>query len=161
MSEPVPIIYTPSVQNPIVSIGARAKAAVVALAMLGVMILAAKLPPAPSGMGTHLQMGFQRCEFLARTGLPCPSCGMTTSFAWFVRGNWLASFYVQPMGFVMALLSGAVFWGATYIAIAGRPIHRLRHQINAVLLVSCLMGFAMVAWAWKIFIHLHGIDGWH
>ena len=40
---------------------------------------------------------------------------MTTSFAWFVRGNWLASFYVQPMGFVLALGTGALFWASLFI----------------------------------------------
>src|SRR5438552_8317037 len=80
--------------------------------MLAVLIMAVRLPPNPDGVGTHQAMGFQKCEFMYRTGLPCPSCGMTTSFAWFVCGNWIASFYVQPMGFVLALLTGAVFWAS-------------------------------------------------
>src|SRR5438874_12668882 len=125
MEQDVPIIYTPSVQRVTVPLSGRATALAVSLAMLSVLIIAVLLPPNPQGIGTHRAMGFQRCEFMARTGLPCPSCGMTTSFAWFVRGNWLASIYVQPMGFVLALLTGTVFWAGLYIAITGRPIQRL------------------------------------
>ena len=161
MDQPVPIIFTPSVQRPAVPLTGRLGAAGIALATLTVMVMAVRLPPNPEGVGTHRTMGFARCEFLSRTGLPCPSCGMTTSFAWFVRGNWIASFYVQPMGFVLALLTGAVFWAAVYIAVTGRAIHRLLGQLPTVYLVSALMGFAIAAWAWKIFIHLRGIDGWH
>jgi len=32
------------------------------------------------------------------TGLPLPHLRNDDQFAWFVRGNWVASFYVQPMG---------------------------------------------------------------
>ena len=136
-------------------------ALLVAAAMFGVLAIAVSLKPSRSGVGTHQGLGFQGCDFLTRTGLPCPSCGMTTSFAWFVRGNWIASFYVQPMGFVLAIMTGTVFWAALYIALTGRPIQRLLRQLNGAWLIAALMGFGIAAWGWKIFIHLRGIDGWH
>ena len=84
---------------------------------LAILLLAAYLRPSPSGMGTHQQgLGLPACNFLRTTGLPCPSCGMTTSFAWFAKGNLLASAYVQPMGTILALLAAACVWGGFYIA---------------------------------------------
>jgi hypothetical protein len=160
MDQEIPIIYTPSVQRPTVPLGGRLAALAVSAAMLAVLIIAVRLPPNPDGVGTHQAMGFQKCEFMYRTGLPCPSCGMTTSFAWFVRGNWIASIYVQPMGFVLALLTGGVFWASLYIAVTARPIHRLLQQLPQVILIVSLMGFGIAAWGWKIFIHLRGMDGW-
>ncbi len=160
MEQTVPIIYTPSVQRLTVPVSGRFLVAGIALAMLGLLVTAVILKPNPQGVGTHRAMGFQRCEFMARTGLPCPSCGMTTSFAWFVRGNWLASLYVQPAGFVLALLCATTFWASLYVALTGRPIQRLRHQLPAVLLVLSLMGIGIAGWAWKMFIHLRGMDGW-
>ena len=36
---------------------------------------------------THTTMGLPPCTFYEKTGLPCPSCGMTTSFALLIRGD--------------------------------------------------------------------------
>lgn len=107
-----------------------------------------------------MEMGLQPCFFLSHTGYACPTCGMTTSFSWFARGNWVASFYIQPMGFVLALICAAVFWGALYVALTGRPAHRALRRINGLHWVIGLLIFACIAWGWKVFIHSHGIDGW-
>src|SRR5688572_19022952 len=101
---PAPLlIYTRIGEPSRLRLGARLFAAAIAIACLTVLLIAVRLSPSPTGMATHTTMGFSECEFLRRTGLPCPTCGMTTSFAWFVRGNVAASFFVQPMGFVLAL----------------------------------------------------------
>jgi len=155
-----PIVYVRSGPLARVSGWGRLLAAVVAVVCLTVLIIAARLTPNPDGMGTHREMGLQSCGFLERTGLPCPSCGMTTSFAWFVRGNVVASVYVQPMGAVLAALCGVAVWAGAYIAITGRPAHRLIASIPGRYHVIPLMVLALAAWAWKMFIHLHGIDGW-
>ena len=160
LDQAVPIIYTPSVERAVVSPGGRLLALGIALAAVSLLVMAVTLKPSPSGIGTHRAMGFAACEFERTTRLPCPTCGMTTSFAWFVRGNWLASFYVQPMGFAVALFAGTIFWAGVYIAITGRPIQRLSRQLPMVWVVSVSMGFAIAAWGWKIFIHLKGMDGW-
>jgi hypothetical protein len=85
---------------------------------------------------------------------------MTTSFAWFVRGNIPASLWVQPMGTVLALAACIVFWSALYIGITGRPIARLMRLIPARYYVVPLLAWAIFAWGWKMWIHLRGIDGW-
>jgi hypothetical protein len=86
---------------------------------------------------------------------------MTTSFSWFARGNIVASLYVQPMGTVLAVLVAATFWGAAYIAISGKPAHGLVQRIPARYYLWYLPAFALAAWGWKMWIHLHGIDGWN
>ena len=127
---------------------------------LGLLITAARLTPNPDGLGTHREMGLAQCAFLERTGLPCPSCGMTTSFAWFARGNLLASIYVQPMGAMLAALAGMMVWAGAYIAITARPVHRLLSAMRPRYYAVPLLVLAVLAWAWKIYIHVHGIDGW-
>ena len=157
----VPIIYTPPVQPQKLTWSGRLGALAFALAALAMLVTAVLLKPSPTGEGTHTGMGMQRCQFLATTGLPCPTCGMTTSFAWFVRANWLASFYVQPMGFCLALATGALFWAALYMTITGSPLNRLTRQLPMTHVVVAVLAFGIAAWGWKIFIHLHGMDGWH
>lgn len=85
---------------------------------------------------------------------------MTTSWAWATRGNFAASVYVQPMGTILALLAAACVWGGGYIAISGRPAHRLLRMLPARYTLFPLLLLAVLAWGWKIFIHLNGYDGW-
>ena len=160
MSASVPIIFSPSIEPQRLSIPARGMVFALALLLMGVLILAHSLRPSPSGVETHMQMGFQRCEFLARTHLPCPTCGMTTSFSYFAHGNLIASFFVQPMGFLLALAFGAGFWACLFMAITAAPLHNLLRQVRMVRFIVLVMGFAIDAWGWKILIHLNGWDGW-
>ena len=111
-------------------------------------------------MGSHTELGLQPCAFYERTGIPCISCGMTTSFAWFARGNLLASFYIQPMGCVLAILVVGLFWTCLYTALTGRPAHKLLSFMRTRYYVIPLIAFALLAWGWKIFIHTRGLDGW-
>jgi hypothetical protein len=85
---------------------------------------------------------------------------MTTSFALFVRGKLLGSFYIQPMGFVLATATAACFWVSLYMALTGKPALRLMRLVPARYYLIPVMTFAVAAWGWKIFIHLKGIDGW-
>jgi hypothetical protein len=86
---------------------------------------------------------------------------MTTSWAWFVRGNPVASFYIQPMGFVLALGAAMTVWVAGYVAVSGRNLAPLLRRLPGKGFLLFFLGFALAAWAWKIYIHLHGLDGWH
>jgi hypothetical protein len=61
------------------------------------------LQPDTRGFGTHEQFGWAACSFESSTGWHCPSCGMTTSFSHFIRGQWLRSFKANTTGFFMAL----------------------------------------------------------
>jgi hypothetical protein len=85
---------------------------------------------------------------------------MTTSFSWFVRGNIVASLYVQPMGTVLAVLCCCAVWAGIYIGVTGRPVYRLLQLAPGQYLLVPLAVMAAVAWGWKIFIHLSGHDGW-
>src|SRR5262245_58612129 len=131
MTASVPAIYTHGhAAQPLRPLH-RAAALIVALACLGVLVVAALLTPNPTGVGTHTALHYKPCDCLALTGVPCPSCGMTTSFAWFARGNLLASLLVQPMGMVLALLTAAAFWVALYMGLTGIPALNLVSLVPA------------------------------
>lgn len=160
MPQTVPAIYSPQHHSAQLDFASRFGAASLAMGCLGVLLIAAWLQPSPTGMATHLGLRMQRCGFLEQTGIPCPSCGMTTSFAHFARGNLAASFYVQPMGCLLATLTAATFWIAFYIALTGRPATRLLRVIPARYYLVPFLVFGVAAWIWKIYIHKAGIDGW-
>ena len=48
------------------------------------------------------------CGFKQRYGLPCPTCGITTSILAFAEGRILESFYIQPAGGLACLMLSAV-----------------------------------------------------
>lgn len=161
VSQTVPLIYSPTFAPIRVSLGMRLTALAVAAGCTLLLLVAAGLEPSRSGVGTHQGLRLDACQFLQRTGLPCMSCGMTTSFTWFVRGNVMAAFYVQPMGALLAIVTVIAIWSGLYIAVTGRPALRLLRYLPDKPYVLILLLLATGAWAWKIFIHLRGIDGWH
>ena len=66
---------------------ARALLTGLAMPWIVVFIVAISLDPydsddgGPRRMGTHMQLGLPDCNFKSIAGVPCPSCGMTTSFS--------------------------------------------------------------------------------
>lgn len=159
-SEYPPIIYTRVVSPPRLSWSGRGFAFAVATGCLAVLLTAAGLSPSHHGIGTHTQLGLRSCAFKTSTGLPCPSCGMTTSFAYFAHGNLPASFYTQPMGALLAILAAAAVWVGFYIAFTGRPVHRLLRFLPYSRWLIPMLVFALAAWGWKIVLTLEGLDGW-
>ncbi len=86
---------------------------------------AASLAPRGSGYGTHTQLGLPPCSFKVNTGLPCPSCGMTTSMAAMAHGRFADAFAAQPFGvvlFIAAVVLGG--FGAAEV-VTGRDLLRV------------------------------------
>ena len=81
-----------------------------------IIIAAHLLPPDPRGYGTHRHILRVECFFHRITSLPCPGCGLTTSFALAARGKWAEAFaahYLGPAGYIATwvVLIWAI-WGA-------------------------------------------------
>jgi hypothetical protein len=72
------------------------------LGLAMILVVARGLRPDPRGFGTHTQLGLWPCAFKEATGRPCPTCGMTTSFAWFARGEPARSWRANPAGSLLA-----------------------------------------------------------
>lgn len=86
----------------------RLRGLVVATICWGAIACAASLAPRQAGYGTHTQMGLPGCGFLARTGYPCPGCGMTTSIAAMAHGQVLKAAGAQLFG-AMLFLAAVTF----------------------------------------------------
>jgi hypothetical protein len=81
----------------------------IACGWLGVFGIAAWLNPykddgRPLRDETHRQLGLPECNFKRWTGVPCPSCGMTTSFALLVHGDLANSLRANFAGTLLALI---------------------------------------------------------
>ena len=79
-----------------------------AAAMALVFYLATRVQPyaddgTPLRQASHKSLGLPACRFQEMTGLPCPSCGMTTSFALLVRGDVINSLRANWVGTGLAV----------------------------------------------------------
>jgi hypothetical protein len=109
---------------------------------LGVLAIARVLEPDPSGTGTHLQLGLPPCAFLSLSGLPCPTCGLTTSFAYMARLEITHAFAVHAIGpllFTLTLASVPLCaWGCATAHPLGGAIKRLRLMRLAAIIAAAV-----------------------
>ena len=61
---------------------------------------------------------------------------------------------------MLAAICGLTVWAAGYVAATGRPLHRLFGVVSDRWYLILLLTLAVGAWAWKMYAHLHGIEGW-
>ena len=101
-------------------IGLRIIVGFFALIPLTLLIIAGNLNPAERGLGTHQQLGLPPCSLRVLAGIRCPACGMTTSWSYFARGNWLASMSTNAGGFLLALFCVAMIVLAAQVVRRGR-----------------------------------------
>ncbi len=125
---------------------------IVILALTAVFALAAWLPPSASGHGTHESLGLPPCGFLVITGIPCPSCGLTTSFSHMAHGHiWLA-FVTQPFGFVLFLLFIYMWVMSGYAIVRKIPFSLVTGSRTMEWIQVILLIIMMLAWIYKIYI---------
>jgi hypothetical protein len=127
---------------------ARILGGLVSAACLALLITGARLHPDPAGHGTHLQLGLLPCGFLAATGHPCPTCGMTTAVAWAAHGHLLKSLQTQPFGCLVAVSAATAFWAGLYILATGSRLAPLFGILLRPRSVWVAAGLLALAWAY-------------
>jgi hypothetical protein len=98
----------------------------IAVGLIAVFALAVWLDPYQEGkvwlMETHRQLGWPECNFKKFTGMPCPSCGMTSSFALLMHGDLVNSLRANAAGTFLAVLCLAYIPWALVCAIRKRRL---------------------------------------
>ena len=98
---------------------------------------------------THRQLGLPQCTFKFATGLPCPSCGMTTSFALLIRGDVWNSLRANAAGTALGVFCLAFIPWALLSAYRGhllyiRSAERALTRVVLVFLVLMLVRWGIV-----------------
>ena len=135
--------------------GYRLGAAALAIACLGVLVFAATLRPDDSGMGTHQQLGLPPCPWLVMYDVPCPTCGMTTSFARAAHGSILGAVRAQPAGAAFAIGIAALFWLALHAAVTGSGVLRAVWRMSERWVGPVVGALLIAGWAYTLLRH-HG-----
>ncbi|HEX6985779.1 MAG TPA: DUF2752 domain-containing protein [Planctomycetaceae bacterium] len=112
--------------------------------------VAASLEPDPRGFGTHQRLGLPPCTTRALLDVPCPSCGMTTSFANFVRGRFLQAARANASGLLLAAVCAVQLpWIAASVA-RGRLLGVRRPDRLALAVVLPLAVVCLAEWALRL-----------
>jgi hypothetical protein len=130
----------------------RLSAAVVLAMSLAILGLAVWLKPDARGVGTHEQLGLLPCSFLAVTDVPCPTCGMTTAFAYAAHGKILTALYVQPAGAMLAVLTAAAALVSGYALATGMRMGGLGRWLGRPKVIILVAAIILAGWVYKIII---------
>jgi hypothetical protein len=109
--------------------------------------LALVLKPDPRGYGTHQRLGLPPCSFQVLFGINCPSCGSTTCFAHFVRGEWIAAMEANVAAFCLAVVCAVMIPWSWYGVWRGRLWKVEQPSIACLWLLLGLCGLSVVQWA--------------
>ena len=123
-----------------------------AIGLAAVLGVARRLEPDPRGFGTHTQLGLSPCMFAQVTGVLCPSCGMTTSFAWFVRGRLERSWRANPAGSLLAPACALLIPWLVAGAARGRPVGCRSLELPLIGLVVATVALSLLSWTIRLLI---------
>ena len=111
-----------------------------------VLVLATQVEPDVSGYGTHTQLGLPPCGFLMLTGSPCPGCGLTTSFAHGIRGDWVLALSANPLGLPLLFVVCACIPLGVAAALRGWSLDAVVERFALNRWALALAGCAVVLW---------------
>lgn len=118
--------------------------------LISLLIVAMCLTPSEKGYGTHTQLGLQPCSLTSIVGVRCPSCGMTTSWAHFVRGNIFQSLKSNSGGTMLALASAIAGPWLLVSGIIGRWWVRQPNEWVVVAVAAVIVVVTMVDWGIRL-----------
>lgn len=144
--EPGPVPF-----NPALGRWVRLVLVLIAVGLVFVFAVAIWLNPYRDGqvwlMETHRQLGLPECNFKRITGLPCPSCGMTSSFALLMHGDLVNSLRANAAGTLLAILCLAYIPWALLCAVLGRRLLIRSFEGTLMRLVVLFLVLMLCRWA--------------
>ena len=111
----------------------------------------------PRALSTHTQLGLPPCTFLVVTGLPCPSCGLTTSFSLMVHGDPFPSFRANPAGPILLLFTLFVWFWSLWCMMRRQLFWSRVWEFRLVLLLGGVFLLLLIKWLlFVVFPRLYG-----
>ncbi len=131
----------------------RRGAAMAAAAIVAVLGLAAILTPDERGLGTHQQLGLPPCMTETVFGIPCPFCGMTTSFSHMAHGQIAEAITVQPAGALGFVVAAALALGCIVTVATGTAPTKWKAVRHSPYLYAIAGVIIATAWVYKVLSH--------
>ena len=127
----------------------RALGAVLVTGSVVLLLIAARLEPSRSGLGTHHQLGLPPCTIRVVFGIRCPSCGMTTSWAYLMNGDLVSAARANLGGLLLGVMTIGSFAVTLPMAVRGR-MPRDRVIKNATIALSAIVVVSLSEWLWRL-----------
>ena len=121
-----------------------------------VVVTATQLTPAHEGVGTHQQLGLPPCGFLVVTGIPCPGCGLTTSFSHMVRFQFTGATSANPFGVMLFLVTFFTIPVAAFGFVRGLPVLDTLESLHAEKWAILLSVTSILVWTIRVARHFLG-----
>lgn len=131
---------------------ARGLLAAWSLILLGGFFVAYRLEPDPRGFGTHQRLGLPPCTIRTVFGIPCPSCGMTTSIANVTKGHFREAAQANLSAMLLSLVCAALIPWCWLSAFYGRLCWVTRPDLLAALVAGSIGGGAAVEWVIRLWL---------
>lgn len=131
--------------------------------LIVVFVVAWRLDPydadgRPLRLAVHEQLGMKPCHFFRKYDRPCPTCGMTTSFALLMKADVVSSLRANPAGTLFAIwLLALIPWGAIS-AVRGRWL--FGRSIENWLLWGIIAIVGLAVSRWLIIVGLPWLTGY-
>jgi hypothetical protein len=119
-------------------------------AACSVLAVALWLKPAACGYGTHTQLGLPPCNFLLVTHLPCPSCGLTTSFAYAIRFEYWKAFVANPFGLVAFFGTVSLIPAGVFLLWRRMSFRRITESAHFTKVLYAGTAFYFLSWIFKL-----------
>ncbi len=124
--------------------------AAMGLAAWAVLVTASWLHADGRGFGTHQQLGLPPCTFEAMTRVPCPGCGLTTSFTHMAHLSPWSALDAHPMGPVLFLITLVVAVAAPWAAKRGVAVHRVVQHPWVTVALGLALTLGLGTWGWRV-----------
>src|SRR5262245_51964637 len=97
-------------------------------------------------MATHQQLGLPPCSFVAATGVPCPACGMTTSFSLLAHADVVGSLRANWVGTLLAGFCMLVIPWAAISAARGKIVFIRSLETAFIVVLVALLVLMFLRW---------------
>lgn len=132
------------------SASARAVWAASGAIATAVLVIARVLTPDPSGFGTHTQLGLPPCFFFQLTSLPCPACGLTTSFAHMARLEITSAMRANVLGLPLFVLTALAVPSSAYACARALPVIPTIELLRVSRVAAIIGVAALIAWIARV-----------
>jgi hypothetical protein len=129
--------------------------ALIGIGLTALLLIAMRLHPDARHYGTHQQLGLPPCSFYYAFGIPCPTCGMTTAWAFLMRGEILASLHANAGGTLLAMLAIVVAPWSLLTAIRGRHFAWTPSGRAIAWTAGGIAAIAVLQWGCRLITHWH------